>query len=89
LSYLSNKKLQDLFDIEFVATRESLIEQSRPVITVVIDKIDEYHIGALLQLFMTSTVYQASMLGVNAFDQPGVEKSKKLTKYLLSSNLTN
>jgi glucose-6-phosphate isomerase len=39
--------------------------------------------GQLIMFFELAVVYLAEMLGVNAFDQPGVEESKQMMYALL------
>ena len=42
--------------------------------------VDEYQIGQLIYFFEMSAAVSALLLGVNPFDQPGVEAYKKATK---------
>ena len=51
--------------------------------TIVVDEINELTIGYLLFFFMCSCMISAYLLGVNPFDQPGVEFYKKEMKLLL------
>ncbi len=44
-----------------------------PNIVIEIAKLDEYALGYLFQFFMRSLAISAYLLGVNPFDQPGVE----------------
>lgn len=57
---------------------KSLREVGHPVIEFVIP--DLYEIGAEMYRWEVATVVACSVLGVNAFDQPNVETSKKITK---------
>lgn len=47
-----------------------------PIITVEIPRLDEYNIGQLIYFFEMSCALSAMELGVNPFDQPGVEAYK-------------
>lgn len=51
--------------------------------TFVIDNIDEYNVGYFMFVMMYSCMLSANLLGVNPFDQPGVEFYKKEMKELL------
>lgn len=51
-----------------------------PSIIINIDKIDAYNFGELVYFFFVSAAAGAYLLGVNPFDQPGVEKYKQLVK---------
>ena len=50
-------------------------EQGRP--WIYIDEINEYNIGELLYFFEKACGMSAYMLGVNPFNQPGVEDYKR------------
>ncbi len=60
------------------ATIKSLRESGHPVIEYTISNF--YDIGAEIFRWEIATVVACSILGVNAFDQPNVETSKKITK---------
>ena len=51
--------------------------------TFVMDVVNEFSVGYMLFVFMYSCMISAGLLGVNAFDQPGVEFYKKEMKSLL------
>ncbi|MDH7602051.1 MAG: glucose-6-phosphate isomerase [Armatimonadota bacterium] len=48
-----------------------------PNMTVVVEKLDAYALGALLYFFEIACAVGGIMLGVNPFDQPGVEAYKR------------
>ena len=48
-----------------------------PNIVINIDKKDEFNLGYLFYFFEKACAYSGYMLGVNPFDQPGVEIYKK------------
>jgi glucose-6-phosphate isomerase len=53
------------------------VDGNVPVLTLNIPYIDEYSIGELLYFFEFSCALSAYSLGVNPFDQPGVEAYKQ------------
>jgi glucose-6-phosphate isomerase len=53
------------------------IDGGVPNIQIEIPKINEYHIGELLYFFEKACGISGYVLGVNPFDQPGVEAYKK------------
>lgn len=69
-----------LLKIELDATISSLTHNNRPNLTIKIDKINEENLGALFMLFEGATAFLGEFFNINAFDQPGVELSKELTK---------
>ncbi len=72
-----------LMQIEKTATAESLIKKSRPNITILVNSVTEESLGQLFLLFEGATAFLGEFFQINAFDQPGVELSKKLTKEAL------
>jgi glucose-6-phosphate isomerase len=85
LQYLRNVSFGHLLATEMRGTKMSLTKNNRPNITISIDKLDENSLGALFVLFEGATAYLADMMNVNAYNQPGVELSKIITKKLLLS----
>ena len=63
---------------EFDENLEALREAGHPVIEYAIP--DLYEVGAEMYRWEIATAIACSILGVNAFDQPNVETSKKITK---------
>jgi transaldolase/glucose-6-phosphate isomerase len=63
---------------ELDATMKSLQEAGHPVLAFTIPNV--YDIGAEMFRWEIATVVACSIMGVNAFDQPNVESSKKITK---------
>lgn len=52
---------------------------------IIIDELDEYHLGLLVRFFITAAISGALLIEVNPFDQPGVEKYKELIKDSLNN----
>ena len=50
----------------------------RPSLSLVLDRVDAFHVGALLALYEHRTAAQGWLYGVNSFDQFGVELGKRL-----------
>ena len=76
LEYLGNKSLGELRRAELEGTIAALQSAGRPVSRVLLDTIDESHIGAWMMLMEIATVLAAEILNVDPFDQPGVEGGK-------------
>lgn len=72
-----------LMNIEKTATAEALTKKSRPNITILVNSLTEESLGQLFLLFEGATAFLGEFFQINAFDQPGVELSKKLTKEAL------
>lgn len=73
----------ELLNIEKRATEESLTEVNKANITIEIDKVSEESLGQLIMLFEGATAILGEMFEIDAFNQPGVELSKILTKKYL------
>ncbi len=69
-----------LIKIEKNATEKSLSKNNRPNLTIEIDSIHEESLGELLMLFMGSIAFLGEFYNINAYNQPGVELCKKITK---------
>ena len=77
--YLAGQSLRKLIDVERLATAAALTTAERPNCTYTLDKLDAWHLGALLQMFEFQTAFCGELLGIDAFDQPGVELGKVFT----------
>ena len=81
--YLAGQNLGRLIDAERVSTAAALTENGRPNCTFTLDRVDEVHLGAFLQLLEFQTAFLGELLDINAFDQAGVELGKKFTFALM------
>jgi glucose-6-phosphate isomerase len=55
----------------------------RPSTTIVLPELDAYHLGALLALYEHKVFVEATVWGINAFDQWGVELGKAIAGQVL------
>lgn len=83
LDYLAGKRLGDLVDAEARATAQTLSKNGRPVRQIHLAKVDEFEMGALMMHFMLETILMGRLMGVDPFDQPGVEEGKILARQYL------
>jgi glucose-6-phosphate isomerase len=84
LDYLAGKRLGDLVDAEARATAQTLFKNGRPVRVIHTQKVDEFSLGALMMHFMLETILMGKLMGVDPFDQPGVEEGKVLARQYLA-----
>ncbi|MDI9601057.1 MAG: glucose-6-phosphate isomerase [Acidobacteriota bacterium] len=82
VSHLGDTDLGALLDAEYRATAFALAEASRPNITIEVDQVNEESVGELLMYFMLTTAITGELFGINTYDQPGVESSKRATHAL-------
>ena len=64
-------------------TRKALYENNRGSLTITVDKADAQIIGALIALFERTVGFYATLVGINAYDQPGVEAGKKAAQSII------
>ncbi len=83
LSYLANHSLGQLFGFEQRATAHALVENHRPVLTVGVPEINEYTLGQLFYFYELQVAMMGELYGIDAFNQPGVERGKVLTYGLM------
>lgn len=77
LNFLSGMRLSDVNRQAELGTMLAHTDGGVPNIMITIPAIDEYSIGQLLYFFEFACALSGYMLGVNPFDQPGVEAYKK------------
>lgn len=83
LQYLAGKPMGDLVAAEARATAQTLSRNGRPVRQIQLQTIDERTVGALIMHFMLETILMGRLMGVDPFDQPGVEEGKVLARQYL------
>jgi glucose-6-phosphate isomerase len=83
LRYLGGHSLGELLNIEQRASAGALAKRGRSNLTIRIEQVDAWHVGALMMMFELATAYAGQMYGVNAFNQPGVELGKQFAYALL------
>jgi glucose-6-phosphate isomerase len=81
--YLAGKRPGDLVEAECRATAQTLFKNGRPVRTMHVAKVDAFSMGALMMHFMLETILTGRLMGVDPFNQPGVEEGKVLARQYL------
>lgn len=76
LNYLSGKTLDYVNKKAFEGTVLAHVEGNVPNLIIEIEKLDEFHIGKLIYFFEKACGISGYSLGVNPFNQPGVEEYK-------------
>lgn len=65
-------------------TREALSESGRLSLTVTVPEVSPDTIGMLIALYERAVGFYASLVGINAYHQPGVEAGKKAAGQVLA-----
>lgn len=82
-AFLNGVTFEKLLRTEKLATAQALTHHNRPNVTLKIPHLDETVLGQLFFLFEGATAFLGEFFNINAFDQPGVELTKVLTKEYL------
>lgn len=77
LNYLSGKTVDEVNKKAFEGTVLAHVEGGVPNIVITIDKADAFNFGYLAYFFELACGVSGYLLGVNPFNQPGVEMYKK------------
>ncbi len=83
VAFLGGHTMEELIRAENKATAYALTKAGRLNYTIHVPEINEFTLGQLLFLFELQTAYAGAMLGIDTFNQPGVEAGKKATFALL------
>ena len=76
LNYLAGKTVQFVNSKAYQGTLMAHMDGGTPNIIIEIDEADAYHFGYLVYFFEKACGLSGYLLGVNPFDQPGVEAYK-------------
>ena len=77
LNYLAGKRVDEVNKMAELGTQMAHFDGGVPNIKIELSEISEYSIGELLYFFEKACGISGAVLGVNPFDQPGVEAYKK------------
>lgn len=77
LNFLKGKRVDEVNKMAELGTQLAHVDGGVPNIRIIIPKINEYYIGQLIYFFEKACGISGNILGVNAFNQPGVEAYKK------------
>ena len=76
LNYLAGKTLHEVNQKAMEGTRKAHIDGGVPNILISLDRLDEENLGGLIYFFEMAVGISGYVLGVNPFNQPGVEMYK-------------
>lgn len=77
LNYIAGKKIHEISKIAELGTQIAHVEGGVPNIKISLPRLDEEYLGQLIYFFENACAISGYLLGVNPFDQPGVEAYKK------------
>ena len=77
LNFLEGRRVDEVNKMAELGTQLAHVDGGVPNLRIVLPRINEYYIGQLLYFFEKGCGISGGILGVNAFNQPGVEAYKK------------
>ena len=77
LNFLAGKRVDEVNKMAELGTRLAHVDGGVPNIRLSVPKLNEYYIGQLIYFFEIGCGISGNVLGVNPFNQPGVEAYKK------------
>ena len=77
LNFLAGKRVDEVNKMAELGTRLAHVDGGVPNLRVVMPELNEYYLGQLIYFFEIGCGISGNLLGVNPFNQPGVEAYKK------------
>ena len=77
LNFLEGQHVDHVNKMAALGTRLAHVDGGVPNLRVVMPELNEYYLGQLIYFFERACGISGQLLGVNPFDQPGVEAYKK------------
>ncbi len=77
LNFLAGKRVDEVNKMAELGTQLAHVDGGVPNIRISIERLDAYNLGQLIYFFELGCGLYCQLLGVNAFNQPGVEAYKK------------
>ena len=84
LNFLAGKRIDEVNRMAELGTQIAHVDGGVPNIRIVLPRLDAYYLGQLIYFFELGCGISGNVLGVNPFNQPGVEAYKKNMFALLS-----
>lgn len=84
LDYIAGKSLEDINKIAEKATCMAHMEGGVPIIEINLKELTPHAVGQLIFFFEKACAISGYILGVNPFDQPGVEEYKNRMREMLN-----
>lgn len=77
LNFAAGMTMQQMNEKAMKGTLLAHVDGGTPNVVITLDRLDDYTFGELVYFFWKSLAVSGYLLGVNPFDQPGVEAYKK------------
>jgi glucose-6-phosphate isomerase len=80
------KSFSHIMEAILDGVKKAYQKRELPFVEIVLQKVDEENIGALLQMKMIEVMYLGKLMNINAFNQPNVEEYKNETRKILQNS---
>ena len=77
LNFLAGKRVDEVNKMAELGTQLAHVDGGVPNMRLVVPRLDEYNLGQIIYFFEKACGISGLLLGVNPFNQPGVEAYKK------------
>jgi glucose-6-phosphate isomerase len=77
LNFLAGKRVDEVNKMAELGTAIAHVDGGVPNLQILVPRLNEYYLGQLIYFFEKACGISGYVLGVNPFDQPGVEAYKK------------
>lgn len=77
LNFLAGKRIDEVNKMAELGTQLAHVDGGVPNMRLIVPKLDEYYLGQVIYFFEKACGISGNLLGVNTFNQPGVEAYKK------------
>lgn len=77
LNFLAGKRVDEVNKMAELGTQLAHVDGGVPNLRISIPELNEYYLGQLIYFFEIGCGISGNVLGINAFNQPGVEAYKK------------
>ncbi len=78
--FVNGRTFTELLNAECDATKEAVMMQGVPADTIEMEKLDEESLGELIIYYELLTAAVGALLGINTYNQPGVELGKQILR---------
>jgi glucose-6-phosphate isomerase len=82
--YLKNQTFNKLIKAQLKGTEQSFTESNKPNLKILVSEVSEYVLGEMFMFLELSVAFLGELYEIDTFNQPGVERSKIITKEILS-----
>ena len=83
LKYLEGQEIGEMLNLEAKSTAAAIVKSGRPLLWIEMERLDAESLGGLIFFYEYLTALTGRAMGIDPFDQPGVEQGKKYTYGLM------